>query len=103
MNEKSENRARFEKFKSAFKKRFINPSIAGTVDEFQSKPEQYSGLWISAENGNYISENTPAFIHYSVHPDYDCGVHVEARKWFEENGAWVEFHDGGTVMVYLNE
>ena len=99
----AEKKARFEKFKSAFEKRFINPNIAGTVDEFRNKLEKYGGLWVSADKGNNIREDTPAFLYYSVHPDYDCSVHVEARRWFEENSAWVEFHDAGTVMVYLSD
>ena len=88
---------RLKDLKASFKRLVSKPTISGTVDEFYSRDETYSGLWIQAEGGNLLDDGMDAFnYHY-----YAGGINKKAQKWADDNNVLLEFHDAGTLMMYL--
>ena len=100
------NKQKLEALEKALRTKLHNPEIYGTADEFEGFDETYSGLWLSGEQGNEIEEDISAFNYWadSLAPSmYQGGIHNEIHRWLEEHGAWAEWHDAGTVMIYLDE
>ena len=99
-------KTKLDKIRKAIEEKFQKPNIAGTVDEFNNHDETYSGLWMSAEDGNLWTDGNPVFNYYGYEmgtEDTQPHVHPEACRWLEKMGVWIEYHDPGTVMIYLNE
>ena len=110
---------RLTRFMAAFEARFGKANISGTVCEFYGYEEDHMGLWVSGEGGNEVHDSVPAFDYYSdgdhlaseaaaefghkpLPPSYDGGIHKDAAKWLHEYGAHAEWHDPGTVFIYLD-
>lgn len=48
------NEQRLDEFRRAFEAFVDKPHIAGTIDEFYGYKEEFSGLWVSGEEGNLV-------------------------------------------------
>lgn len=94
---------RLADLRKAFENFFTKPHICGTYDDFHNYEETYSGLWLSAEEGNYIGQDIPAFSHYAQGPNYDGGVHQQALEWADKHNVFFEFNDPGTIMAIFND
>ncbi len=87
---------RLDRLRDDLEKFLEKPNIAGTIDEFYGYEEEYSGLWMSGEGGN-LRDGVPVWDYYSL---YDGSE--EINKLLARHHAHFEWHDAGTVMVYLD-
>ena len=111
-------KARLDRFIQEFKAAFGKARISCTIDLFESRPETYSGIIVSGEDGNEM-DGIPAFDYYEEldhlmkeaesefgptdrEKSYDGGILSEARKWLEARGARAEFYDAGTVEIWMD-
>ncbi len=94
------DKRKLEEFMAAFRKRFEDPQIGSTVDEFYDREEKWKGITVSGEGGNTI-DGAPAFDYYAPQGMgiYDGNVLFAARRWLLEHKFEVEWHDPGTVFL----
>ena len=89
-----------EVFEELFRKKLLDPKIAGSIAEFRGEENAAEGLWVSGESGNYVTEHVPAFNYYSESNSYELGIRKEINQWMESLGYYAEWHDPGTVLIY---
>lgn len=76
--------------------------IGGTCDQFHGYEETYCGLWMSGEDGNLVDGVLPAFAYDADGGRYNDGIHESVGSLLDRHDAHAEWHDPGTVMVYLD-
>ena len=89
-----------------------DPAICGTANEFDGTPETYCGLWVGAEGQNLIKakdgDMMAAFDYNYIHMDINerysrTGVLHEMSDLLDKHESYAEYHDSGTVMIYIWE
>ena len=91
---------RLRRFEEAFREYVANPQVNGTADEFRGYKETHCGLWVSGEEGNEI-DGQPAFSYWSMSERYEFGVHRDMNEFLDGHGAYADWYDPGTVVIYL--
>jgi len=93
---------RLDGLKAALREFLTEPRINGTHDEFHGYEETHCGLWMSGEDGNLLDSGLPAFSYGAESEDYDFGIHMDVGVLLDRHDAHAEWHDPGTVMIYLD-
>ena len=91
---------RLRRFEETFREYVANPQVAGTADEFRGYKETHCGLWVSGEEGNEV-DGRPAFSYWSMSERYEFGVHRSMDAFLDRHGAYADWYDPGTVVIYL--
>jgi len=93
---------RLDSLENDLRRLLTEPRIGGTVDGFYGYEETYCGLHMSGEDGNLLGDGLAAFLYDADSGPYDGGVHKSVGRLLDKHDAHAEWHDPGTVLVYLD-
>ena len=69
-----------------------------TTEEFDGCKD---GIWTSGEESPSAKDGFPLFNYYAEGNRYDLGVHTEIYDFLEGHGWYGEWHDCGTIMLWI--
>ena len=71
-----------------------------TTEEFDGSE---GGIWTSGEESPEDRQGLELFDYYSENHDlYDLGVRIHFNNFLDRQGWYAEWHDAGTIMLWVN-
>ncbi len=87
-----------EKLIAKLKKAYPNMFLK-TTEEFDGSE---GGIWTSGEESPDDRTGLPLFDYYAESESYEFGVRTHFVNFLERQGWFAEWHDAGTMMLWLD-